>query len=243
MAQKKHNETLEQQRRAREEFLNLKKMQSGELDAGPKPSEVAILPKTPKEKFANFWFHYKIHVIVIAFITVVLSVLITQCSNRVNYDSEIVYFSYTPILDSQLNNIADYFEQYATDINGDGEVNVQIINCSFSNDKQNIQYRNVQLQKMQSLMVADEKAMLYITDIDSIGYFDKLSETGGFFVNDPVLLGENFYKATKTEDFGELPEGLQISCRRISNTTLKDDGKAKTSFEAAQKILEQIKEQ
>ena len=34
------NEILEEQRRAREEFLELKKMQSGEMKAPPKPSEV-----------------------------------------------------------------------------------------------------------------------------------------------------------------------------------------------------------
>ena len=50
MADKKSNDILEEQRRAREEFLKLKKMQQGELEAGPKPSEVAVAPKTAKEK-------------------------------------------------------------------------------------------------------------------------------------------------------------------------------------------------
>ena len=59
MADNKKNDIIEEQRRARAEFLRLKKMQSGEIDAGPKPSEVAIVPKTPKEKWDNFWFQYK----------------------------------------------------------------------------------------------------------------------------------------------------------------------------------------
>ena len=50
------NEILEEQRRAREEFLELKKMQSGEMKAPPKPSEVAIVPKTPKENGIIFGF-------------------------------------------------------------------------------------------------------------------------------------------------------------------------------------------
>jgi len=41
MADKKESDTLRQRRHAQQEFLRLKKMQSGELDAGPKPSEVA----------------------------------------------------------------------------------------------------------------------------------------------------------------------------------------------------------
>ena len=53
MSDKNKNEIIEEQRRAREEFLRLKRMQSGEIKADPKPSEVALLPKTPKEKIAN----------------------------------------------------------------------------------------------------------------------------------------------------------------------------------------------
>ena len=149
MAEKNQNEILKEQKRAREEFLKLKKMQSGEIKAEPKPSEVAILPKTRKEKLSNFWFHYKFHLIASVFTAIVLAVLITQCATRPQYDSEIVYFTYTPVLDEQLNKVSDYFEQYATDLNGDGEVKVQVINCSVSGMNQNTQYRNVQLQKLQ----------------------------------------------------------------------------------------------
>ena len=93
------NEILEEQRRAREEFLELKKMQSGEMKAPPKPSEVAIVPKTPKEKWDNFWFQYKWHVTAIVAVTVILAVLITQCATRTKYDLEVVYFTYTAALD------------------------------------------------------------------------------------------------------------------------------------------------
>ena len=50
MAIKKVSETIKQQRKAQKDFLELKKMQSGEMDAGPKPSDVEIKPKTFLEK-------------------------------------------------------------------------------------------------------------------------------------------------------------------------------------------------
>ena len=53
MAKKQVSETIKQQRKARKDFLELKKMQSGEIDTGPKPSEVAIVPKTFKEKLSS----------------------------------------------------------------------------------------------------------------------------------------------------------------------------------------------
>ena len=48
MSEKDTNEILEEQRRARQEFLELKKMQSGEMAAPPKPSEV-LFPKRPRK--------------------------------------------------------------------------------------------------------------------------------------------------------------------------------------------------
>ena len=127
------NDILEEQRKAREEFLKLKKMQQGEIDAGPKPSEVAIVPKTPKEKAANFWFQYKWHTIGIVAAVIVLAVLVAQCVSRPVYDMELVYFTYSPILDEQTTQIAEYFEEFAEDLDGNGEVNVQAHLSAFLN--------------------------------------------------------------------------------------------------------------
>lgn len=235
------NEILEEQRRAREEFLRLKKMQQGELDAGPKPSEVAIVPKTPKEKWDNFWFQYKWHTIGIVVSVLVLAVLITQCATKPKYDLEIVYFTYNAVLDDQTAEIEKYFEKTASDLDGNGEVNVQVINCSISSTSNDIQYRNTVYSKVQSLIVADEKAMLFITDEASIKYFDNISsENGGMFDGEPYKLGDDFYQSTKSEKWGSLPEGLQISKRRIENTVLAEKKQTKLYYDEASRILSEL---
>ena len=66
MADRK-NDILEEQRRARQQFLELKKMQ--------KPSEVALEPKTLGEKAKNYWYHFKWHTIAAIFMAVVISFL------------------------------------------------------------------------------------------------------------------------------------------------------------------------
>ena len=53
MAKKSVSDTIAQQRKAREEFLELKKMQHGEIQAPPKPSEMAVEPKTFSEKLSR----------------------------------------------------------------------------------------------------------------------------------------------------------------------------------------------
>ena len=241
MAEKKTNEILEEQRRARQEFLDLKKMQQGEMEAPPKPSEVAIVPKTPKEKWDNFWFQYKWYVIAITAITVVVAVLVAQCATRTAYDYEVVLFSYTSVLDEQADKIADYIEKYAEDMNGDGEVNVQILNCSFTDSASNTQYRYTMMTKLQSTIAGDQNAMLYITDEDAYEYLDQISDGESFLEDEPYKLGSDFYEATADDEWGELPEGLTISCRRVSGTTLDKSDEAKENYDAAQDILEKIK--
>ena len=234
------NEILEEQRKARQEFLELKKMQNGEMKAPPKPSEIAIVPKTPKEKWNNFWFQYKWHVIAITAITVVLAVLITQCATRTKYDPEVVYFTYTAVLDEQTQAVADYIKQYASDTNGDGEINVQIINCSYSNSSGDTQYRYTMMTKLQALIAGDQNALLYITDSESYKYLDGLSEDS-IFEDEPYKFGEDFYTATESENLGKLPEGLQISCRRVSDTVLEDKKDVDTAYKTAKSVLNGIR--
>lgn len=234
------NEILEEQRKARQEFLELKKMQNGEMKAPPKPSEIAIVPKTPKEKWNNFWFQYKWHVIAITAITVVLAVLITQCATRTKYDLEVVYFTYTAVLDEQTQAVADYIKQFASDTNGDGEINVQIINCSYSNSSGDTQYRYTMMTKLQALIAGDQNALLYITDSESYKYLDGLSEDS-IFKDEPYKFGEDFYTATESENLGKLPEGLQISCRRVSDTVLEDKKDVDASYKTAKAVLDGIR--
>lgn len=241
MAEKKTNEILEEQRKARQEFLELKKMQNGEMKAPPKPSEVAIVPKTPKEKWDNFWFQYKWYVVAIVAFVAVLAVLITQCATRTKYDLQAVYFTYTTALDAQTEKVSDYLEKYAEDTNGDGEINVQVVNVSFSKTTGDSQYRYTMLSKLQAMIAGDENAILYITDNDSYQYLNEISESGALLEGEPFKFGDDFYTATETEEFGKLPEGLQISCRRISKTTMENKKNAAKAYENANKLLEKLK--
>lgn len=241
MARKKVSDTIEQQRKAREEFLKLKQMQSGELAPAPKPSEEAILPKTVGEKIANFWFHNKLFVIFGTIITVLMVVFVAQCAGRVDSDLDIVYFSYTPCFDAEIMQMEEYFEQYIEDSNGDGEVKVNIINCSFSNEAADLEYKNTMLQKMQSTLAANEKALLYITDGESMKYFDDIKVKGGLFEGEPRQFKDEFYKKIKITESGfTLPENLQMSLRILDGKTIENNDGSKQAFDMSKKLLESV---
>lgn len=238
MPEKKISETLSQQRKARQDFLDLKKMQQGDMTPEPKPSEVAVLPKTFKEKVQNYWFHFKWQTIGILFTCVVLTVLITQCSNRTNWDMQVIYFSYTQALDSQTNMIGDYLESFSEDINGDGEVNISVVNCSMPGGNHSLRYNQTILMKLQAMISAEPTAMLYITDSESVKYFEN-DALIKIFDTEQIPLGEDFYKKT-TSDLGKLPDGLQIACRRIEKTTFEKNEKASKVHKEATNILSKL---
>ena len=235
----KKNKILEEQRKARKSFLELKQMQHGELSPEPKPSETAVTPETFKEKRENFWYHYKWQTLISIFIAVVLAVLITQCATRPKYDFSVIYFSYTPAIDTQTAPIAKYFEKIGKDLNGDGEVNVQVVNLSVNVQTQDVNYRLAQFQSLQAKVISDD-TMLYITDEASIKYFDKIGGETGVFEGEPVKFGDDFYKATTDEKLGSLPKDLQISCRRIKGTTLEKSKNAKQTYKEGKRILTEL---
>lgn len=241
MSEKKTNEIIEAQRKARQDIIDLKKMQRGEMDAGPKPSETATVLKTPWQKFGNFWHYSKWFVISAVAITVLIAFMVAQCMAKPVYDLKVVYFTYTPALDGLTSPIADYLADYTEDVNGDGEVNIQIINCSVSDSQGDVMTRNSMLQKMYSVIIAEESALLFVTNEKSAAYFDGLTDEKGAFFCDSVALGEDFYEATKNDTFGKLPEGLTLSCRIVDGTVIEKYEDSANYFEAAKNTVKNIK--
>lgn len=236
----KRNEIIEEQRRAREEFLRLKKMQQGEIEPEAKPSEVAIVPETFSEKSKNFWYHYKVHAILTFCIIIVLAITTVQCITREKYDFEIMYFAYTPALDVEMDKIEQYFEKYTEDVNGDGEINVNVINCSVSDNNKDAT-RVTMLSKVQSIMAAEKNVVVYLVDQKAIKYFDNALDYS-IFAEGPYALGDDFYDATAIESF-KLPEGLSVGLRIIEGTTFQGDREAESAYLSGQKMLDKIKQQ
>ncbi len=240
MAKKKVSDTIAQQRKARKDFLELKKMQTGEMEAGPKPSEIAVKPKTFGEKWKNYWFHYKWQTFGSIFAIISLAILITQCAGRTDWDMKVVYFTYSPVVDQQLETVSDYLEGISKDLNGDGEVNIQVVNYSTLSPEQNYQHNITTVGRLQTIMAVETDALLYITDEKSAKYFQK-ETINDFFGTEQHKLGKDFYQKTKTEDFGSLPKNLQIACRRIEDTTIDGNKHVGKIYKESINILEELK--
>ena len=241
MSQKKESDTLRQRKFAQQEFLRLKKMQSGELDAGPKPSEVAT-PLTFGEKLKNIWYHDKLAIVVIGILIISIALLVTQCATKTQYDTTVVVFTYEITGDPNCVKMGEYLKPYCTDINGDGEVNINVVNCSINAKDENTEYNYTNRSKVQSLLATDASALLFITDDDSYEYLMSLSDEIPLFEGEPVEFKDDFYKYCVDESgFYQTPNNLQISCRTIKGTAIEDNKNVDTYYAQAQAIINGLK--
>lgn len=243
MADKKESDTLRQRKFAQQEFLKLKKMQQGELDAGPKPSEVYAPPLTFSEKIKNIWYHDKWAIVVVAIITVCISLFVAQCATKTNYDATVVLFTYSITGDDNCEKMGEYLKPYCKDINGDGEININVVNCSFEESLGNTEQSYSARTKASTLIASEPSALLFITDDESYKYLSGLSEEIDLFEGEPIEFKEDFYELCReAEQFYTTPQGLQISCRTIDGTVIANDKNIDTYYEQAQTVLKGLKE-
>lgn len=233
------SDTLKQRKIAQQKFLELKKMQAGQLEPEATPQE--IKPKTFSDKRKNFWYHYKAHTFFSLFMAVVLAVGITQCANRTKYDSRIVLYTENIYSNSQIDLLTKYMSEFFADTNGDGEVNLQIIDCSYSTEGTfDTNYVNTMATKLQATIASEPEVQLFIVDQKRLKQLNEISDEVGDFIIDsaplPVSLNE-----LKTEDGYTFPEGLIIGRRVLKGTVLENNKKAISASESSKQILENIK--
>jgi len=95
--------------------------------------ENLVRPKGFKAKVENFWYHYKYHTIAFLFVFITLAVSITQCSTKTDYDYKIIVATRSVTLSTpQLQAITDELKTYGEDVNGDGEVNLLLVDCTLN---------------------------------------------------------------------------------------------------------------
>ncbi len=126
-----------------------------------------IVPLTFKERIANYWYHYKWHTIIIAFVVVILAFGFAQCATKENPDYTVItaFDRHLPI--EITSAIETELEKYAEDVNGDGKVIVHMYDVSTATDRD---AQMAQSTKLMSEMQRGEVMLLIVDDV----YFDKL---------------------------------------------------------------------
>jgi hypothetical protein len=79
-----------------------------------------------KEKCKNFWFYYKVHLIVGVLAFIAIWITAVECANRVDYDVSVSYYNINGVTQDKVDALAQLLKEQSEDINGNGTVDVQV---------------------------------------------------------------------------------------------------------------------
>ena len=110
----------------------------------------------------NFWDYYKVHMLFIVMIAAVVAVGVKSCANRVDNDISATYFGEKAMVSEE--KLKDYLAGQSEDIDGDGQVTVEISNYPFGEGEDTQTVATV-LQKIDADLVAGDPFILMTDEV------------------------------------------------------------------------------
>lgn len=192
-----------------------------------------------KEKLANFWYYYKMHTIIGAVIALALIIGCAQCATRVEPDYKLLLAVDDTATDEIIEAISTHFEQFGEDLNGDGRVQVDVIDATTGYSADTVAAQSTKL--MTELQMGE--TILIISDRH---YYDKLTEFQMFEAVDwlPDMGGTayNWRDTPLADDVneasgGKIEQDIFIGKRKIKGTDFEKVERSVAADEAATKLL------
>ena len=215
----------------------------------------------------NFWYHYKWHTIISAFLIIVFGVCIGQMQSKEKVDAYVMYAGPTAFLAADIYELQDAFEAVMPDLNGDGKKVVQFIDVTVLTDaqiqenidkaeKEGVEYKPdmkyiYDARQKFKLQLAAGDAYLLLLDPQTyaedygVGMYEKLSDIG---IESEHANDDSSIKFKET-DFGsympifdKLPDDTLL-CFRKMNVTSKGRGKKEQAkYDNQLELLKEIVE-
>lgn len=192
-----------------------------------------------RKKVDNFWYYYKFHVLIGAFLLFMVIVFIKDMLGKVDYDYNIAFVTDYMIADEDSQALQGYFEANAEDLNGDGEVHVQIQNYVLPPDDAQ-GYDPQMLAAGQTKMTVDMQEGTSMIFFISQQNFEKFKDAGVF----PEKL-EDFAKVEDCAAYEELGKpasvkDLYVAMRSLEGTKMEKDEEMTTYYDACETLLDQF---
>lgn len=110
----------------------------------------------------NFWEYYKVHMLFAVMITAMVAVGVKSCVNRVDNDLTVTYFGENAMLTPA--KFETYLDEWSEDIDGDGQVTVEISNNPFGKGE-NAETTTAFLQKIDADLIAGDPFILMTDEV------------------------------------------------------------------------------
>lgn len=248
---------LEEIRRRQRQLVEMKKVKQGQIEAPYVDLEAEkIVPKTAKEKRKNFWYHYKWVTIVTVVALIFVTYLMVDLLTKPKYDLTVLGIStyqYGINKDAQ----AKTFEGFASDYDGNGEINVMVNSIEMFDTTNSSATYNPQLVQAASVKMigALQSFEGFIFVLDQYSY-DRIITNGdgskaeGVFLDlsqytaqNSAFQGDKLYlKGTRlAETWGlkEVPDDLFL-CLRDYSSYQKPKEKIQKQFQYEKSVFEKL---
>ena len=90
----------------------------------------ALLSEETKKKVENFFYYYKFHVLLGAFVLFFFFFFIRDMVTKIEYDYSIAFLGNYSLTEEDSQAFQTWFQEHGEDLNGDGEVHVQLSDYS-----------------------------------------------------------------------------------------------------------------
>ena len=167
--------------------------------------EVKITPSF-RSRVENYWYHYKWHTIVAAFLVVVITVCTLQMCKKEEYDGFVMYAGSGEISKTSSDgDISDYakslssFKEYFSDVSGDGEIGVSYVTLFLPSE-----------DELRELESRDDYYVDYASISNNSDVFKDNMRYSTYYL---VFLSEDWYTeyAEKPEGYFESLEGFALA--------------------------------
>ena len=192
-----------------------------------------------RKKIDNFWYYYKIHVLVVVFILFVASVFIKDIVTKVDYDYSVAFVTEELMTNEEISSIQSVFEREAEDLNGDGEIHVEVQNYTIpqgdSADPQLVAAGQTKL----TVDIQEGTSMIFFL---SPGCYESYKDSGVLPADESEYI--KFSDCTGYEEAGSPKElgDLMGALRLVEDTKLKKDQNKMDYYEANKELFEKFTE-
>lgn len=252
--ERKKQERKDYEKQLENEKVELVKLKTGVIDESDIiKEEVSEKIKLSKgEWLKNFWWHHKFIIIGIILIIAVVSYITYDTVSRVKPDIKIIMTVNNGLV-NRTEEVENYFEKFCPDINGDGEVKVQVLSAPLTDNTDDYvqiqQYQEVYLANMQTgeiiFILTDDKTD---TDIYSENDSDNLladvsSEfKGNEFVTKKGLSLKGDYIEDIFKYHTNYPQDVYLGMRKPMKTLKDSKEDMQKNYDEAYEIFKAIAE-
>ena len=193
---------------------------------------------------ADFWYYYKYYLLVGIVAVVALGAVVKSCSEKKDYDVGVLFMTHGAAGSYyQTEGLSGFFDGYASDVNGDGISNSQVVSINYGSTLKEANAANAS----RSANLAAGEHLVYLMDEQN---YNEL-KAGGFLADisgagESEYLDSDCFDAAASgmlsaiEGFGEGTQTYFLCLRVCDAKRAESDEKYAARYDAAKSVVYKI---